>query len=324
MPQTDEPTSPRIDLRTLLVRLPQALLAIVAIALMVGTEGFFTPGTLGSILTVASIVGVLAAGQTFVLIGGGFDLSQGAILALSAAGTALMIKAGLGPIPAALAAMLIGAALGAINGGFVALVRTNPFVTTLSTLLIFRGAAFALLKGRPVSGLASFSLLDRGVTLMGTLVPWRAFVFLGVAAMAWLVLRQTVFGQYVYAVGGNAEAARLSGVRTTRIRVAIFALSGLASGVAAILYLSWFRLAKPDIGVGYELDSIAACVVGGVSLQGGRGSVLGAVAGCLMLQALATLITMSGFPDEYRNLVTGAVILTFAATDALARRSERP
>jgi ribose transport system permease protein len=319
MPQT----SPRIDLRPLLVRLPQALLAIVAIALMVGTEGFFTPGTLGSILTVASIVGVLAAGQTFVLIGGGFDLSQGAILALCAAGTAMLIKAGLGPIPAALAAMAIGAALGAINGQFVALVRTNPFVTTLSTLLIFRGAAFALLKGRPISGIASFSLLDRGVTLMGTLVPWRAFVFLGVASMAWLILRQTVFGQYVYAVGGNAEAARLSGVRTTRIKLSIFALSGLAAGVAAILYLSWFRLAKPDIGVGYELDSIAACVVGGVSLQGGRGSVLGAVAGCLMLQALATLITMSGFPDEYRNLVTGAVILTFAATDALARRSER-
>ena len=271
MTPTDDPNRPRVPWRPLLVRLPQVGLAVGAIALMAGTEGFFTPGTLGSILTVASIVGVLAAGQTFVLIGGGFDLSQGAILALSAASTALLIKGGLGPIPAAIAAMAIGASLGAINGGFVALVRTNPFVTTLSTLLIFRGAAFALLKGRPVSGVGSFAMLNEGVTVAGTLVPWRAPVFLVVTFLAWLTLRQSVFGQYVYAVGGNAEAARLSGVRTTRIGLAIFALSGLAAGVAAILYLSWFRLAKPDIGVGYELDSIAACVVGGVSLQGGRG-----------------------------------------------------
>jgi ribose transport system permease protein len=313
----------RFPWRALLVRIPQASLAIVAVVLMLRTDRFFTPGTLGSILTLASIVGVLAAGQAFVLIGGGFDLSQGATLGFTAACTAWVASLGYGPLPCTVVALGVGLILGAINGGFVAVARTNPFVTTLSTLLIYRGATFVLLGGTPISGVRTFETLNQGVTLGGTLVPFRGFVFLGIAGLAWLVLRQTVFGQYVYAVGGNAEAARLAGVRTIRIKVATFALSGLAAGVAAILLLSWVRVAKPDTGSNYELDSIAACVVGGVSLQGGGGSVLGAAAGCLLLQSLATLITMSGFPDEYRTLVTGAVILTFAAADALARRSER-
>ncbi len=319
---TPEP-SKRIPWRTLFVRLPQLALAVLALVLMLRTERFFTPATLGSILTLASIVGVLAAGQTFALIGGGFDLSQGAALALTAACTATLAKQGVHPVLCACAALAVGLLLGAINGGFVAIVRTNPFVTTLSTLLVYRGAAFLLLAGRPITGIRSFEPLNEGITIAGTFLPYRGFVFLATAAIAWIILRQTVFGQYVYATGGNAEAARLAGVRTTRVKILSFALSGLAAGLASILLLSWIRLAKPDTGEGYELDSIAACVVGGVSLQGGSGSVLGAAAGCLLLQSLATLITMSGFPDEYRKLVTGAVILVFAAADALARRSER-
>ena len=323
MSQVSEAKPSGTHWRSLFARLPQIAIAIVGVVLMVRTDRFFTPGTLGSILTQASIVGVLAAGQAFVLIGGGFDLSQGATLAFTAATTAMLVKAGAGPIPALLAALSIGLVLGAINGGFVAVVRTNPFVTTLSTLLIYRGAAFVLLGGLPISGVHVFEFLNHGPTIGRTLLPLRGFVFLGAAATAWLILRQTVFGQYVYAVGGNAEAARLAGVRTTRVRIAAFAVSGLSAGLAAVLLLSWVRLAKPDTGQNYELDSIAACVVGGVSLQGGSGSVLGAAIGCLLLQTLTTLITMSGFPDEYRTLVTGAVILTFAAADALARRSDR-
>jgi ribose transport system permease protein len=306
-----------------LARVPQVVLAIVAIVWMLNTPRFFTPGTLRSILTLASLVGVLAAGQTFVLIGGGFDLSQGAILALTAAATASRVAKGDGALSATLEALSLGAGLGAINGLFVAYVRANAFVTTLSTLLIYRGATFVLLGGRLISNVRAFDRLDRGVEIAGTLVSYRGLLFLALAVVAWVVLRRTVFGQYVYAVGGNAEAARLAGVRTERVRVATFALSGLAAGLAAIFLLSWVRVAKPDTGTGYELDSIAACVVGGVSLQGGAGSVLGAAAGCLLLQTLATLITMSGFPDEYRTLITGAVILTFASADALARRGER-
>jgi len=310
-------------LRSLLSRLPQILLVAGALVLMVRTDRFFTPGTLASILTQASIVGVLAIGQTFVLIGGGFDLSQGAMLALTAAVVAHLAQwSGSGAVCVA-AALAVGLVLGALNGFFVSVVRTNPFVTTLSSLLIYRGAAFIALGGRPVANIRVFQAIDSGFEFGDTYLPYRGVIFLVATFLAWIVLRQSVFGQHVYALGGNADAARLAGVRTVRLRVAAFALSGLATGAATVLYLSWVRVSKADTGTGFEFDSIAACVVGGVSLQGGRGSVLGAAAGCLLLQALRTQITMSGFPEEYRTLVTGLVILTFAAADALARRSER-
>lgn len=303
---------------------PKAALALAALVPMVTTPNFFTAGTLGTILALASIVGVLAVGQTFVLIGGGFDLSQGAALALTAAVTAWFATAlQVDPWLAAPLALLIGAVLGWVNGICVAWIGTNPFVTTLSTMLIYRGASFVFLGGQPISGVTAFGALSRGPTLFGTMVPLRGIVFLGFAVVAWVVLRQTLFGQYVYAVGGNAEAARLAGVRTRRVRAATFAASGLSAGLAAVLLLSWVRLAKPETGVGYEFDAIAACVVGGVSLQGGSGSVLAAAVGCLLLQSLGTWITMSGFPDEYRSLVTGSVILIFAAVDAFARRNTR-
>jgi ribose transport system permease protein len=298
-------------------------LVLVALALMARTERFFTAHTLATILQVGSIVGILAAGQAYVLIGGGFDLSQGAIMGLSAAIAALMLRAGVPAILAAGATLAVGTALGAVNGACVAGIRTNPFVTTLSTQMIYRGATFVVLGGQQIGGLMGYDRLGEGPQLGGTLFPWRAFLFLGLVVAAWLGLRQTVFGQHVYATGGNAEAARLAGVRTARIRVATFALSGLAAALGAICLLSWVRTAKPDTGSGYELQSIAACVIGGVSLQGGQGSVLGAAAGCLLLQALDNLITRSGFPDDYRTLVVGAVILTFAAADALGRRGER-
>jgi len=313
--------SPR--LRSQLGRIPQILLIVVALVLMVQTERFFTPGTLASILTQASIVGVLAIGQTFVLLGGGFDLSQGAMLALTAAAVAHLNQWEAGTAACLATAAGVGLLLGAINGFFVAVVRANPFVTTLSTLLIYRGAAFIALEGRPFSNIRVFQVLDSGLQIGSTHLPYRGLIFLAVTFAAWIVLRLTVFGQHVYALGGNADAARLAGVRTTRLRIATFAISGLTAGVAAVLFLSWLRVAKPDTATGYELDSIAACVVGGVSLQGGRGGALGAAAGCLLLQALRTQITMSGFPEEYRTFVTGLVILVFAAADALARRNER-
>lgn len=310
------------SLRPIIARLPQILLIVGALTLMLRTERFFTPGTLASILAQASIVGVLAVGQAFVLIGGGFDLSQGALLALIAALVGRLSQEGWA-WPACLpAALLAGLMLGSLNGFFVSVVRTNPFVTTMSTLLIFRGAAFITLNGGQIKT-PVFQGIDSGVKYAETFVSFRGLIFLAAALVSWIVLRWSVFGQHIYALGGNPEAARLAGVRTVRLRIWTFALSGLAAGAAAVLFLAWVRMAKADTAVGYEFDSIAACVVGGVSLQGGRGSVLGAAAGALLLQALRTQITMSGFPDEYRTFITGLVILTFAAADALARRDER-
>jgi ribose transport system permease protein len=307
-----------------LARAPRLVAVAAALGWMATTPNFFTARTFGSVVELAGVIGVLAMGQAFVLIGGGFDLSQGANLALTAAATAWLAVRGVHPAMAVVAAVAIGTLLGAVNGLFVAGVGTNPFVTTLSTMLIDRGAAYLLLGGGRISGVAAFDRLNAAIPLgRSAAFPLRSLVFPVVAALAWVALRQTVFGQHVYAVGGNAEAARLAGVRSRRIRAATFALSGAAAGLASVLLLAWIRVAKPDTASGYELDSIAACVVGGVSLQGGTGSAPGAALGCLLLEALRTLITMSGLPDEYRTLITGAVILTFAWADALARRAER-
>jgi ribose/xylose/arabinose/galactoside ABC-type transport system permease subunit len=306
------------------IAVARAALAIGAIGLMAATPRFLTAGTLGTILALASIVGVMAVGQAFVLIGGGFDLSQGAIVALVAAEAAKMVvERGVGGPTAAVAALGLGALLGAVNGVCVAWVGTNPFVTTLSTMLIYRGLAFVRLGGLPVRNVTAFAALSEGPELAGTIVPMRGFVFLALAGVAWFVLRRTVFGRHVYAVGGNVEAARLAGLRTIRLRVACFAISGAAAGLAALMLLSWVRVAKPDTAVGYELDAIAACVVGGVSLQGGLGNVLGAAAGALLLQGLGTWITMRGLADQYRSLMIGGVLLAFAAAEAVGRTRGR-
>jgi ribose transport system permease protein len=308
-----------------LARTPQAIVVVAALIWMARTPNFFTARTLGSVLELVGIIGVLAMGQVFCLIGGGFDLSQGANLALSAAVTAGLARAGWHPAVAAGAALAVGMLLGALNGGFVAALRINPFVTTLSTLLIYRGTAYVLLGGERISGVSAFDALNQGLTLGPRLiVPWRSLIFPLIAApLAWLTLRQTIFGQYVYAIGGNEEATRLAGVRTARVKAATFALSGLAAGAGAILLLAWVHVAKPDTGSAYEMDSLAACVVGGVSLQGGAGGAPGAAAGALLLEALRTRITMGDLPDEYRTIITGGVILLFAAADAMARRPGR-
>ena len=200
--------------------------------------------------------------------------------------------------------------------------------------MIYRGAAFLLLQGRPINGVKSFRLLDamplatdipgpnrRFFAQLVAAVPNRGFVFLMLAVVAWFILSKTIFGRHVYAVGGNVRAAELSGLPTTRLRVSTFAISGAASALAALMLLSWVRVAKADTGLGMELDAIAACVVGGISLQGGSGRVVMAAVGALVLQALGLCITMNGLPDEYRGIATGAVLLTFAAVDALARKS---
>lgn len=316
--------APAFPWRAWMGRVPRVALAVLALILMAQTERFFSLRNLSNILNLASLVGVLALGQAFVLIGGGFDLSQGAVLGLSAACAATWLDGGaVGPVVAGLGALAIGAGVGAANGAMVAYVRTNPFVTTLSATLIVRGLTFLRLGGRQVGNVGGFAALAADLSPGGLRVSVLGLIFLGAIVLAWVVLRRTVFGQHVYAVGGNAEAARLAGVRTTRVTLSAFALSGLAAGVAALMWLAFVRVAKADSGQGYELNAIAACVVGGVSLQGGRGSILGAAAGCLLLQALSNLITLGGYSDEYSTLVTGAVILTFAAADAFARRGER-
>ena len=285
-------------------RLPQVLLVIAAFVLMLRTERFFTPATLTSILTQASIVGVLALGQAFVLVGGGFDLSQGAMMALTAAVTAHLAQHGVSPVVVAASALAIGALLGSINGVMVAAVRTNPFVTTLSTLLIFRGAAFITLSGQPIANIRAFQAIDSGFTLGSTLVPARGVLFLALTLVSWLVLRQTVFGQHIYALGerrgrppGRHPNGPAAGGDVPAQR------AGRGHGHDPLSFLAPRGQARHSDGLRAGLHRRLRRRRG---LAPGRaGQRAGAAAGCLLLQALRTQITMSGFPEEYRTLVTG-------------------
>lgn len=312
---------PTIAWRPLLRHVPRLALAVIALIVIWRTPNFLTLNTFGTILALGSIVGVMALGQACVLIAGGFDLSQGAILALCAA-VAAMLSTRTHIHPAAIAALALGAGaiLGSLNGLVVAGVGASPFVTTLSTQMIYRGATFVLLQGGVISNVRVFHLLSDGPVWNGTLIPIRGFVFLALALIGWFVLKRTVFGRHLYAVGGNERAARLSGLPTMRLRVATFAISGATCGLAALMMLSWVYSSKANTGFGMELDSIAACVVGGISLQGGSGSMLGAASGCLLLQLLDNCITRAGWLPEYRSIATGATLLVFAGFDALSRK----
>ena len=309
--------------RQFLNRLPQLALVLAALILMVRTERFFTPGTLTSILTQASIVGVLALGQAFVLIGGGFDLSQGAMLALTAAATAHLAQRDVPPILVGATALTMGGLLGSVNGVMVAVVRTNPFVTTLSTLLIFRGAAFILLGGQPLANIRVFQAIDSGFNLGSTFVPLRGLLFLALAVLAWLVLRQTVFGQHIYALGGNAQAAAPCGSQDGQAPGRDFHLErpGSGRGHDPFPLVAAGRQARYRDGLRARLDRRMRRWRG---LSPGRpGKRPGRRRGLFAAPGIADPDHHERLPGRIPALVTGIVILIFAAADALARRHER-
>lgn len=304
-------------------RWPQILMVGIAFWLTSTTHNFYSASNLSAILTRTSIVGVLAVGQCCVLLAGGFDLSQGATLGLACAVSGTAMTRGYHPAVCALMAILTGVAAGWANGFFVSKIGTNPFVTTLSSQMIIRGLTFWVLGGGLLNRLTGFQVIEKQIPVGQFPVSGRALMFMLTAVFAWVFIRQTIWGQHLRATGGNSEAARLAGVRTDRMKILSFVLSGLCASLGAIMQLAFVRVCKADTGSNMELESIASCVIGGVSLSGGEGSIAGAAWGCFLLKTIETIITIRGTNDNYRLLITGALILTFAATDAWSRRGRR-
>ena len=304
-------------------RWPQIFMITIALWLTSTTPNFYSSTNLSAILTRTAIVGVLAVGQSCVLLAGGFDLSQGAILGLACAVSGTAMSRGYGTPACALIAIATGMAGGWANGFFVAKIGTNPFVTTLSSQMIIRGLTFWVLGGGLLNRLTGFQVIEKQADIGSFPVSGRAIIFITTTMIAWIFMRQTLWGQHLRATGGNTEAARLAGVRTERMKILSFTLSGLCAGLGAIMQLAFVRVCKADTGANMELESIASCVIGGVSLSGGEGSILGAAWGCFLLKTIETIITIRGTNDNYRLLITGALILTFAATDAWSRRGRR-
>ena len=327
----------RLSFQTIQTASVFLLLVALCVYSSLKTDTFFTWDNLvHNLLTNAAYTGVIACGMTFVMIAGGFDLSVSSITAVCSVVAVLTLQAvaGMGPwvaIPAAiLASIAAGAALGASNGVLIAYVGVNPFVVTLSTMLIFRGLALVITHGG-LSIEVPPALRDafRGFYWgrVGLLpgsehrlsVP--ILVFIGVFIVFLCVLRSTRFGHYVYAVGGNETASWLAGVNTPSVKAITYILSGLTCGVAALIYAGMSNTAQAASYQGLEMVVIASVIVGGTPLGGGQGGLWLTLNGLLLLSVIENLLTQSGITEEYRNIVRGAIIVTVVAIDVTLRRT---
>ena len=263
-----------------------------------------------------AITGILAVGMTAVILTGGIDLSVGSVAALAGVVAAMIAAGGGGTVALGVAAALgIGLAVGFFNGVMVAQFRVPPFVTTLAMLTICRGLAFIVTGGRSIGNLPSgFGFLGRE-RLLGVPVP--VLLMLLVFAAGWFVLKRMTFGRYVYAVGGNREAAFLAGVRIKRITLLVYVLNGLLVGLAGVVLASRLGAGVPNAGLQYELDVIAAVVVGGTSLLGGRGSVVGTFWGAVFIGILNNGLNLAGIDPYMQKIALGVVILLAVLADQI-------
>jgi ribose/xylose/arabinose/galactoside ABC-type transport system permease subunit len=303
------------------------------VALNIATHGdFLAPGNVLNILRQISVNAVLATGQTFVIITAGIDLSVGSLIALTGvlmAGTvAATGSPWLGLLLAVGVGIGVGGAAGAINGAPVVKFGLPPFITTLAMMLMARGVAFLFTGGRPLEiDNSAFNWLGTGLVfpflqnvfhIPGFPVP--VLIMLAVVIAASYALGRTRFGRYVYAIGGNEEAARLSGINVARVKLSVYVLSGALAGLASLLLAARLNAGIPQSGEGYELQSIAAVVVGGTSLMGGRGSIGGTFVGALLIGVLYNVMNLLSVQSYAQDVVLGAVILLAVMLDELRKR----
>jgi ribose transport system permease protein len=264
-----------------------------------------------------SINAILAAGMTVVILTGGIDLSVGSILAVAGVAGVLLATDGVPPPLALLGGILVGAACGAVNGALVAWLALPAFIVTLGSLTYLRGLAYSLLDGQP---LVASDLGYRGIgngSVAG--IPQPVVVMLVVYVIFWFLLERTRFGRHVYAVGGNMEAARLAGINVKRVLLSTYMLAGAAAGVAGLIFSARVLSAQPTAGQGYELDAIAAVVLGGTSLAGGRGRIFGTLVGAIIIGVLSNGLVLLDVPFFYQLIIKGVVIIIAIALDSLKR-----
>jgi len=261
--------------------------------------------------------GILACGITLILIGGGFDLSVGATAALSSV-TAAVVFLHLG-IPAGIAcALLASLSIGFLNGLLVAKVRVNPFVATLGMQIIVRGALYTSTNAAPIYGIP-LSWMRVGLGNIGPF-PIATSIFALVVIFSHVLLRHTPYGQYLLSTGGNEEASRLSGIRTDRVKIVMFSLGGLFAGIAGLILLGRTNTGQPNAALGYELNAMAAAVVGGTPLSGGEGSIPGTVLGVLLLAMVGNAMNLMNVSPYWQPAVTGVILLTTVSFDTLTRK----
>ncbi|MBH8573850.1 ribose ABC transporter permease [Nostocaceae cyanobacterium CENA369] len=297
------------------------ILVIICILFTFLSPNFLTGGNIVNILRQASINIVLATGMTFVILTGGIDLSVGSILAVSAV-VALLVSLlpaiGWMAVPAGLAAGLL---LGLLNGALITFLDVPPFIVTLGSLTALRGVAYLIAKGTTVIN-RDINFAWVGNSYIGPL-PWLVIIALLTVLVSWFVLRQTVLGVQIYAVGGNERAARLTGIKVNRVLLFVYGVSGLLAGLAGIMSASRLYSASGLLGQGYELDAIAAVILGGTSFTGGIGTIGGTLLGALIIAILNNGLTLLNLSFFWQLVVKGLVIILAVTIDRLRRRSRR-
>ncbi|WP_433506125.1 ABC transporter permease [Pseudonocardia halophobica] len=293
------------------------LLAVVGV--VTAPRTFPTASNLLTVLTSASIIGVLTVGVTFVIIGGGIDLSVGKVMALASVWATTVATQSFGALVMIFCALAVGVGAGLINGVLIAYGRIVPFIATLAMLISAQGLA-ELISGRRsqivtdpvIAAIASTRILG---------IPLLVYIFAVVIVVGWVVLNRTTFGRRTFAIGGNPEAARLAGVDVRRHTVLLYVVSGLCCGIAAIMIASLTTTGSSTHGTLYELDAIAAVIIGGTLLTGGRGTLIGSILGVLVFTVITNLFVLNNLAIEVQNIAKGAIIVVAVLIQARARRS---
>ncbi|GAB4448169.1 MAG: ABC transporter permease [Anaerolineae bacterium] len=302
-------------------------LIVLFVVFSLASPNFFQFSNIVGILLATAVNGVLALGATFIIITAGIDLSVGTVMTLSAVMTGVFITFWGMPVPlGVLAGLGTGALAGFINGTVVARMRIPPFVATLGMLYIAKGLALVISGLKPIyfNDAPAFTQLAMG-SVLGAIIPGfdipnAVLILFGAAIFAHLILTKTLLGRYTFAMGSNEEATRLSGVNVTFWKTAVYALAGMFSGLAGVLIAARLNSAQPALGAGYELDAIAAVVIGGTSLSGGEGTILGTIIGAFVISTLTNGLRILSVPQEWQIVITGAIVILAVYLDILRRR----
>jgi len=302
-----------------------ALLAVYLLFAALGPDSFTTVRNLETIARQTAIVGIAALGMTMVIIAGGIDLSAGSVIALSTVVIAVLLRAGCGPLASAAGGVLAAAACGLVNGVTITRFKMVPFIVTLGMLLVVRGAAKGMAGQQKVN--APLTWLNDLLAALGPekrwmIVPAGVWVLMALAVAVWILLKYTAFGRHVFAIGSNELTARLCGVPVELVKITVYVLTAAFAGMAGVMQFSRLTVGDPTVAIGLELDVIAAVVIGGGSLAGGEGSVLGTIVGAFIMTVIRSGCSQMGLPNWVQEIVTGAVIVVAVALDRLRHGRE--
>ena len=296
-----------------------ALVLLILIFSILSPE-FFTELNLFHILQQVTIVGILAVGQAFVIITAGIDMSQGSIIGLTGVTAALLMSAHYSTWLSIIVGLVVGTLIGVLNGILVTWAKLPPFIATLGTMSIGAGLALVITGGQPVFGIPS-SVSNFGNNGIGSILPDIALLLIVIALIFHFVLSRSRFGRYTYAIGSNSLAARLAGLNVKRQLIWIYIISGFLSAVGGIVMIAWVNSAMPSAGDNYQLNSIAAVVIGGGSLFGGQGTIWGSMVGALLMSVLSNGSQLVGISTYWQSVLLGLVVILAVFIDGFRQRS---